>query len=95
MTVRLLEQGVAAASSASIALGQLDDRTKVVASVLAYDDCFLIYAGMALLTLLPVLMVPRRRQRHCQPGPHPCPLSCEERGSKQSGSPSPLRWRGG
>ena len=61
MTVRLLEQGVAAASSASIALGQLNDRTKVVASVRAYDDCFLIYAVLSLLILLPVLLVPRRR----------------------------------
>ena len=61
MTVRLLEQGVAAASSASIALGQLNDRTKIVASVRAYDDCFLIYAVLSLMTLVPVLLVPRRR----------------------------------
>ncbi len=64
MTVRLLEQGVAAGASAMIALGQLNDRTKVVASVRAYDDCFLVYAVVALMTLFPVLLVPRRRQHH-------------------------------
>lgn len=64
LTVRLLEQGVSAGSSALIALGQLNDRTKIIASVRAYDDCFLIYAVISLMTLLPVLMVPRRRQHH-------------------------------
>jgi EmrB/QacA subfamily drug resistance transporter len=64
LTVRLLEQGVAASSSMLMALGDLNDRTKLAASVRAYDDCFLIYAVMALLTLFPVLMVPRRRQHH-------------------------------
>ena len=45
MTVRLLEQGVPPANSATMALGHLNDRTKIVASVRAYDDCFLIYAS--------------------------------------------------
>jgi hypothetical protein len=64
MTVRLLEQGIAAGTSATLALGQLNDRTKIAASVRAYDDCFLIYAVLSLMTLVPVLMVPRRRQHH-------------------------------
>ena len=64
LTVRLLEQGIAAGTSATMALGQLNDRTKDVASVRAYDDCFLIYAIIGLLTLVPVLMVPRRRVHH-------------------------------
>jgi EmrB/QacA subfamily drug resistance transporter len=64
LTVRLLEQGVSAANAASMALGYLNDRTKVVAAVRAYDDCFLIYAVVCLLTLLPVVLVPRRRQHH-------------------------------
>jgi hypothetical protein len=64
LTVRLLEQGVAAGSSTLMALGDLNDRTKLAASVRAYDDCFLIYAAMALMTLVPVLLVPRRRQHH-------------------------------
>jgi hypothetical protein len=62
MAVRLLEQGVEAGASASIALGQLNDRTKIAAGVRAYDDCFLIYAVLSLMTLAPVLLVPRRRQ---------------------------------
>jgi len=64
LTVRLLEQGISASSSATIALGLLNDRTRMVASVRAYDDCFLIYAAIALMTLIPVLMLPRRRQHH-------------------------------
>lgn len=64
LTVRLLEQGVSAGNAATMALGQLNDRLKVVASVRAYDDCFMVYAIIALLTLIPVLMVPRRRQHH-------------------------------
>jgi EmrB/QacA subfamily drug resistance transporter len=64
LTVWLLEQGVAAGTSASIALGQLNDRTKLAASVRAYDDCFLVYALIALVTLVPVLTVPRRRPHH-------------------------------
>jgi DHA2 family multidrug resistance protein len=64
LTVRLLEQGVSAANAATMALGHLNDRTKIVASVRAYDDCFLVYAIIALVTLIPVLMVPRRRQHH-------------------------------
>jgi EmrB/QacA subfamily drug resistance transporter len=64
MTVRLLEQGVEAGASAALALGQLNDRTKLAASVRAYDDCFLVYALLALLTLVPVLMMPRRRQHN-------------------------------
>ncbi|HZO25582.1 MAG TPA: DHA2 family efflux MFS transporter permease subunit [Chloroflexota bacterium] len=64
ITVRLLEQGATAANSANMALGYLNDRTKEVASVRAYDDCFLVYAVLALMTLAPVLMVPRRRQHH-------------------------------
>jgi EmrB/QacA subfamily drug resistance transporter len=63
LTVRLLEQGVAAGNAASIALGHLNDRTREAANVRAYDDCFLLYAVMALLTLLPVLLVPKR-QKH-------------------------------
>jgi hypothetical protein len=63
LTVRLLEQGVAAGNAASIALGHLNDRTKEAANVRAYDDCFLLYAVIALLTLVPVLLVPKR-QRH-------------------------------
>jgi predicted MFS family arabinose efflux permease len=61
LTVRLLEQGIAAGNSALIALGQLNDRLKVAASVRAYDDCFMLYAVISLLTLLPVLLVPKRR----------------------------------
>jgi hypothetical protein len=64
LTVRLLEQGVSAGNSAMIALGHLNDRTKEAANVRAYDDCFMIYAAVALITLVPVLMVPRRRQHH-------------------------------
>ena len=63
LTVRLLEQGVAAGNSAAMALGQLNDRMKVVASVRAYDDCFMVFAGLTLLTLIPVLLMPPRRQR--------------------------------
>jgi MFS family permease len=64
MVVRLLEQGVAAGSAANIALGELNDRTKIAAAVRAYDDCFLIYAVLSLMTLAPVLLVPKRRQHH-------------------------------
>ena len=64
MVVRLLEQGVAAGSAANMALGELNDRTKIAAAVRAYDDCFLIYAVLSLMTLAPVLMVPKRRQHH-------------------------------
>jgi EmrB/QacA subfamily drug resistance transporter len=64
LTVRLLEQGVAAGTSASLALSQLNERAKVAASVRAYDDCFLVYAAISLLTLVPVLLVPRRRHHH-------------------------------
>src|SRR6185503_19455907 len=46
LTVRLLEQGIAAGTSATMALGQLNDRTKEAASVRAYDDCFLLYAAI-------------------------------------------------
>jgi EmrB/QacA subfamily drug resistance transporter len=64
LTVRLLEQGVSMANAASMALGYLNDRMKTVAAVRAYDDCFLVYAVVCLLTLLPVLLVPPRRQQH-------------------------------
>ncbi|MCC7371012.1 MAG: DHA2 family efflux MFS transporter permease subunit [Chloroflexi bacterium] len=63
MMVRLLEQGVSAGNASLMALGYLNDRTKLVASVRAYDDCFLVYAGLCLLTLAPVLLLPRRRQQ--------------------------------
>ena len=64
MTVRLLEQGVSTGNAGLMALGQLNDRTKLVANVRSYDDCFLLYAALALLTLVPVLLVPKRRQHH-------------------------------
>jgi EmrB/QacA subfamily drug resistance transporter len=64
MVVRLLEQGVAAGSAANMALGELNDRTKIAAAVRAYDDCVLSYAVLSLMTLAPVLMVPKRRQHH-------------------------------
>jgi EmrB/QacA subfamily drug resistance transporter len=64
LTVRLMEQGVAAGTAGMLALGQLNDRTKIAASVRAYDDCFMIYAIISLLVLIPVLWVPRRRQHH-------------------------------
>lgn len=61
---RPVEQGVSLSNASLMALGQLNDRTKVAASVRAYDDCFLIFAIITLLVLIPVLWVPRRRQQH-------------------------------
>jgi EmrB/QacA subfamily drug resistance transporter len=62
LTTRLLDGGMPAQSAATAALGYLNDQVKTVASVRAYDDCFLVYATVGLLTLVPLLLLPRRRQ---------------------------------
>lgn len=64
LTVRLLEQGIANGAAAMLALAQLNSRTSLAASVRAYDDCFLVFAVLTLLTLVPALLLPRRRRHH-------------------------------
>lgn len=60
LSVRLLEQGIAPGTAATMALGQLNSLTRQAASVRAYDDCFLIFSVLTLVTLVPALLLPPR-----------------------------------